>query len=721
MSRPPRWSPWRFVPLRLALSSARRRGATPRPWAQRARDDDFAPGVSVLVPERGTPDLLAETLAAAELALQRIDEPGEIVVVVNGAPRADYAALAARHPRVRWLHHERALGYNGAIVAGLAAVTHAWTYLLNSDMVLEPDALRALLPYRQPQVYGICSQIFFADPARRREETGWSDFHPDAWTPRVYEREPDEGTPARGSLYAGGGSSLCRTALLRRYAGESGVYNPFYWEDAEWGVRAWFDGWEAVFCPASRAIHQHRGTVARYYDAAEVERVIRRNALQFDLRQDFTGRPLGELLGAISREPESTWKELATPATAIGAWRRRSQALQVRARGFDLSLLAPAKFYFPRPAGRERPRVLLVSPFALFPPAHGGARRVAELLKRLSGEVDFILLGDERALYDARSWEGFSHFRAVHLMDGRGDRAGEGPLSFPARLERHAHPRLRAELRRLMAVYRPDIVQVEFMELARLVDEREADGARWLLALHDVYLDGGEHDALQQDLIGRFDAVTACSAEDLALLAMPTAHLVANGAPRHGEYAASPAAPALLFMGPFRYRQNRDGILRFLEDAWPAIRAAVPGATLTVLGGVESAVDRADPRLAQAGVELVSEFVDPAPRLAAAALTINPQLEIRGSALKVAESLLAGRVCVSTRDGARGFAGDGAAGLVMADDVAAMAAPIIALLRDVAARHRIERPDAAAIERYGWDGIARVQLALYRELAARRP
>jgi GT2 family glycosyltransferase/glycosyltransferase involved in cell wall biosynthesis len=712
---------WRFLSLRLAISAAHRLGARLRePWPQRARDIDFAPGVSVLIPERGTPDLLADTLAAAEIALQRIEEPGEIVVVVNGAPQADYAALQARHPAVRWSFHAAALGYNGAVVAGLALVRHDWTYLLNSDMTLAPDALRALLPYRQPQVYGICSQIFFADATRRREETGWSDFHPDRSGANVYEREPEPGAPARGTLYAGGGSSLCRTALLRRYAAESGVYNPFYWEDAEWGARAWYEGWEAVFCPESRAVHQHRGTVRRYYEPAEVERVIRRNALQFDLRHDFTLRSMGELLGALVREPEATQRELCGLGTALAVYRQRSQALRARRRGLDLALTAPGKFYRPRPFSPQRPRVLLVSPFALFPPAHGGARRVWELVRRLSDEVDFILLCDERTLHDERSWEGFAHFRAVHLMDGRGDLAGEGPLSFPARLQRHAHPRMRGELRRLVASYRPDIVQIEFMELARLVEERDAGGARWLLALHDVYLGGGDHDALQRPLIEAFDLVTACSREDLALLESPRARLVANGAPRYGDYVPSPAAPELLFMGPFRYRQNREGILCFLEQAWPAIRAAVPEARLTILGGAESAADRNDPRLNRAGVALVSEFVDPAPRLSGAALTLNPQLEIRGSALKVAESLLAGRVCVSTRDGARGFADDGASALVIADDIASMAAPTIALLRNVPERHRLERPTADIVARYGWDGIAQAQLALYRELMQAR-
>ena len=77
-------------------------------------------------------------------------------------------------------------------------------------------------------------------------------------------------------------------ALLRRYAQDSAPYSPFYWEDAEWGVRAWQEGWETLFCPASHAVHHHRGTVGRYYDAAEVERIVRRNALQFDLRMGCT-------------------------------------------------------------------------------------------------------------------------------------------------------------------------------------------------------------------------------------------------------------------------------------------------------------------------------------------------------------------------------------------------------------------------------------------------
>jgi glycosyltransferase involved in cell wall biosynthesis len=255
-------------------------------------------------------------------------------------------------------------------------------------------------------------------------------------------------------------------------------------------------------------------------------------------------------------------------------------------------------------------------------------------------------------------------------------------------------------------------VQIEFMELAGLIESRAGD-ARWVLDLHDVYLDGGPYDVGQRELMAQFDTLLVCSPEDAALLAHPRVELVANGAAdRLAGYAPSQGAH-VLFMGPFRYRPNRDGIEAFLRDAWPRVRAAVPEATLTILGGPESKSAAIEPLFAQPGVELVSAFVDPAPHLSRAALTINPQLEIRGSALKLIESLLAGRVCVSTSNGARGFADSGLAGLVTVGSIEKLGEEVAALLRDDARRRAIERPEAEAIRKYTWDGIAAKLLATY--------
>lgn len=708
----------RFTPLHLALIGADLLARFwPGRWKTRA-PVALAPGVTVLIPERGTPDLLAESLASAAAALAAIDEPGAIIVVVNGAPEADYAELKARFPAVRWQFHAHGLGYNGAVAAGLMAVGHDWVYLLNSDMRLEADALTQLLPMRAPEVFAVTSQIFFVDPARRREETGWSDCRVIGAGVQMFEREP-ESKLARGNLYPGGGSSLCQTALLRAYVAATHTYAPFYYEDADWGARAWAEGFEVLFCPASVAHHHHRGTVARHFDAVEVERVIARNALQFELRHGWTEMKPGRAMAHVCDNDFRTQQDLYAPALARGVFHERLRSRRALARGFQFTRTATDRYY-PRPQGARtvKPRVLLVTPFALFPPAHGGARRVGEIVRRLATQVDLILLSDERSLYSVASEPGLGSFRSAHLVEGRGDQAGEAALAWPQRLQRHAHPALRNELERLIAVYDPDLIQIEFMELAALRPRRRGR-ARLVLALHDVYLDGGRDDAVQLAAMKDFDAITVCSTEDAALLAHPRSQLIANGASnRLDAYRPSTTQPPeLLFMGPFRYAPNYAGIKAFLRDCWPAVRAAHPEARLAILGGPESAPLRhAEPLLRLPGVELVDRFVDPAPYLERATLTVNPQQEIRGSALKLIESLLAGRICVSTRDGARGFTDTGLAGLIVVADVAAMRAPIIELIADAGRRHAIELPEPSQVARWTWDGIAEAQLALYRQL-----
>lgn len=712
---PTRVGRWlRLGPMYLAIRYGDR--AARRFVPTRHLDGELAPGVSLIIPDRGTPDLLGPTLASATVALARIGEPVQLVVVVNGGDRADYAALIAAHPQTQWQFHPQALGFNGAIEAGLRDVRHHWTYLLNSDMRLAPDAIAALLPYRDASVFSLTSQIFFADPQRRREETGWSDFHVHGARPVMFERNPEASPFARGCLYGGGGSALFQTALLRRYVRESRGFSPFYFEDTDWGVRAWEDDRECVFVPASHAVHEHRGTVRRFYDPAEVERVFDRNALLFELRHRFTELDGKRAVIHLSAQPPETQRELCTIANAWQVAQRRRHATTVRREGLDLASCTQ-RWYAPAVLRGARPKLLIVSPFAVFPPAHGGARRIAELTQRLAARFELILLGDERSAHSLASEAGFAAFRSVHLVQGRSDRADEAPQSLHARLHSHANAALRAELRRLQRVHRPDAVQIEFMEAALLAEERI--GARpFVLDLHDVYLDGGDSDAEQRQALHAFDRLLVCSTEDAAWLDPLRATLVPNAAQdRMDAYRPSSDTPELLFMGPFRYAPNLDGLRAFLSEVWPALRARHPALTLTVLAGDGAAAHlRREPALAPAGVTVIDRFVDPTDHLVRAALTLNPQREIRGSALKVAESLLAGRVCVSTEAGARGYGADAGPGLVRVADVAAMGDAIGALLRDRTRRHGIEAAAVDVRRRLGWTHSVDALCAVYREL-----
>jgi GT2 family glycosyltransferase len=701
------------------------------PAARQPRLTPWRPGVSVIIPERDAPAMLADALGALDMALARIAEPHQVIVVVNGATRDHYASIAARHPAVEFMYSEAPLGFAGAIEWGLTRARFDGTFLLNNDMTLDAQALAALLPWRAPDVFAIAAQIFQQDATGRREETGFTDWYVDRGGVHLFHALPKPGMHEH--LCASGGAALFRTGRLRHYLPASRCYDPFYWEDAEWGVRAWNDGLRVIFCAEAHAIHRHRSTTARFYAPDELDRIVERNRLLFDARQ--RGSPNGRswLMDRICELPYASQRELAHARQAASVFRARARRRgphptpppDIACAEGGAVALQPASYSYrlrqSEPGVRVRPRLLLVTPFAVFPPRHGGARRIAQLLAGLRADYDVVLVSDEASLYDARSFAWLDDLYAVHLVQRPSSRPA-GAQPEPALLQRmrsHRHPALVATVAEAIARYEPDVVQIEYAELAALVDLR-ASGARWVLALHDAcsraeFASEAAANEFQATL-DAYDAVTVCSSEDAALTVHRRIACIPNGSVvRNVPYVPSQSLQ-VLFVGPFRYAPNRDGVLHFLREVWPAVRAGVPSATLVILGGDEHRAFTTHERaFTQAGVTVLGHRDDVPALLTASALTINPLSGIRGSAVKLIESLAAGRICVSTSAGARGFAGSALPSLVTVEDVPAMAGPVIDLLADIGRRHRLEIP-SPDLARYGWDRSVELQRSLYDAL-----
>jgi len=672
-----------------------------------------APGVTVLIPERANAALLGECLHSLERALAKIDEPVQALVMVNGSPRSDYAQLEAAHPRVEWIFDERPLGFSGAVRRGLESARHGWVYLLNNDMCLDPDALVEALRWRAASVFAVASQIFFKDTSRRREETGWGAFRMKDGLIEPYHRDPDDQRTVRGAPYAGGGASLFQRDLLARIMGRSDPYSPFYWEDAEWGARAHRLGYDILFCPASKATHVHRATVAKLYSEEEVARVFRRNWLLFQLRNPL---PYGDgmaLLKAIAASEARTLFELAVRGLST-LWARWTALRDP----FDATLLpfaTESRFLLPPDAADLRPVLLVATPYAIEPPSHGGAVRLRALLDVLTSQFRVVVASDEENAYGRAGGEALPRLCALHAVGWRRDPppGGDGRL---ARIASHSRPLLGELLRKRIAADRPALVEANFIELAAL--ERHArDGVRWALHLHDVLLseDASAADRLERSLIARHDAVVVCSEEDARLVRHPRVRVVPNCArPRHWR---SSRGRRLLFLGPFRYRPNLEGIAAFLERAYPILLDQVPNISIDVLGGDEVKAAAQMGCFAQKGVRLHGYVRDPSMFLKMCVATVNPLRGIRGSSIKLIESLAAGRVCVSTVEGARGFTEAGFRSLVTVQDVEQMAEPLARLLLDARWRHELEKPDPARLGCYSWEAAGADLATFYSELA----
>ncbi len=304
--------PGRAAARRVKLQSLHRFIAQVDVWGARMRrrwrrgvavsEAASEPGLSIVIPEWDNPEELAACLASVRQAAAHWPEPLETVIVVNGSPQSAYVDLQREYPEARWRFYGRPLGFSGAIRSGLRSVRHDWIYLLNSDVVLEPAALCELAAERSNGVFSVASQIHLKDPTRFRDETNWTTLLLDSGIATIHDCIPQSGLCAP-NFYSGGGASLFRTRLLKRWL-DASAYHPFYWEDVEWGWRARKSGYRSVFCPGSIGHHTRRASIAKHYPPDVVESIMRRNGFLFQLRNFTTVGSLERLLEEIAKEPE---------------------------------------------------------------------------------------------------------------------------------------------------------------------------------------------------------------------------------------------------------------------------------------------------------------------------------------------------------------------------------------------------------------------------------
>jgi len=102
-------------------------------------------------------------------------------------------------------------------------------------------------------------------------------------------------------------------------------------------------------------------------------------------------------------------------------------------------------------------------------------------------------------------------------------------------------------------------------------------------------------------------------------------------------------------------------------------------------------------------VEVTGRVDDIRPYLASAAVNVVPLRIGGGTRLKIYEAMAAGRATVSTRIGAEGLPTEHGRHLLLADDAAAFADAVVALLRNADERRTLASNARALVtSRYDW-------------------
>jgi GT2 family glycosyltransferase len=726
-----------------------------RPLHRITVSEPFPCGISVVIPSRNGRDLLARLLP--EVIRQINESGGEVIVVDNGSDDGTPDFLRSSYPGVVLVGSPSPLSFARAVNAGIWKSRYSHVCLLNNDMVVAEhffDALAAAFG-DVPDLFCATAQIFLPEGVRR-EETG------KAVMPFPIDRKADDfpvrcDIPLPGEdrsyvLYGSGGCSLFDAGKLRGLSGMDEVYEPAYVEDLDLGFRAWQQGWPSVFVAGAQVTHMHRTTTSRYYSPEFLDRILELNYLRFLARTVTEPRVFLRLWREAIRRLNSLAAKTTPNSAALAAlaeawrapfWTRASGggAPLVVDESHILAIGSGAITVVPGHHPRNRPVVIVATPYLPFPLAHGGAVRMYNLMRRAAEDFDQVLISfagalpeTPRELLDTCCEVVLVKRPGTHLLPSS---------SRPDVVEEFDSPAFHAALRQTVRKWNPVAVQLEFTQMAQYA--ADCAPAKTILVEHDVTLDlyeqllkQGDDWELQHQLERWIpfenaawrviDRVVTMSEKDRELilqqgLSPGKVVCLPNGVDlERFRPAPVPADPRrLLFIGSFAHLPNVLAIDFFLREVWPQLQPL--GVTLHIIAGARHQYfldryrDRVRMDLEQPGIEVEDFVSDVRPAYERAAIVIAPLLASAGTNIKIMEAMAMGKAIVSTPAGVNGLDLNPDVDVIVTSTAVQMGLAIRALMENPAERQSIEHQARLTVEhRFNWDGIAKAQKRMFDEL-----
>jgi glycosyltransferase involved in cell wall biosynthesis len=390
-------------------------------------------------------------------------------------------------------------------------------------------------------------------------------------------------------------------------------------------------------------------------------------------------------------------------------------------------------------------RVLVVSPFLPFPLSHGGAVRIYNLCRALSGRVEFTLAAVREKNEVVQYEKLLEVFREVYIADN-----DERPIEddrLPGQVRQHSLPGLRALIADLAASpSKPDLLQIEYTHLATMRTAAPAIPA--ILVEHDLTFSlyrqlaesrqappsaRSEYQrwcAFERHWLGVYEGVWTVSEEDrLAAIeesgrAPESTFHVANGVDTERFQPCDEAAATheIFYVGSFRHLPNIIGFEKLRDEVMPRVWTRYPKARLRVVAGPQhedfwKRFGRKGPPASDPRVDVHGFVEDLRPLYARASVVVVPLEVSAGTNIKVLEAMACGKAVVSTPIGCAGLGLRHGCDALIEADWEAFGASVADLLVDEARRLRIGALARRTVEeRFSWTAVAESAYGSYQSL-----
>jgi GT2 family glycosyltransferase len=201
----------------------------------------------------------------------------EIIIPDDASKDTSVEYLREFYPEIQVITHSANVGFGGNSNSGIFKSNKELVLLLNSDVELTDGFFIPLMPYFEMQdTFGVMSRIIGHDSDDVQDGAKYPDYSFGHIGSTLNYRS--ESQSSLYTLFLSGANALMDRKKLIELGGFDEIFNPYYAEDVDLGLRAWKVGYKCYYNDSAVCRHPLSTTIKKELPA-KVKLITKRNKM----------------------------------------------------------------------------------------------------------------------------------------------------------------------------------------------------------------------------------------------------------------------------------------------------------------------------------------------------------------------------------------------------------------------------------------------------------